>query len=84
MKEAYLEFLAFFRKFLGVSYTTYNTDLGAIVWGTEAVGYHDGGFPVLASMERDSPHEQPDKLLALGESFGRVLLDLLSALPEQV
>ena len=35
-------------------------------------------------MKCDPLYQQPDQLLALDESFGGVLLDLLGALPEQV
>ena len=35
-------------------------------------------------MECDPLYEQPDKSLALDEGFGRVLFDLLGALPEEV
>jgi len=38
---------------------------------------------LLALAERDRLHEQPDKLLALLEPLGRVLLDLVQALPER-
>jgi hypothetical protein len=34
---------------------------------------------LLALAERDRLHEQPDKLLALLEPLGRVLLDLVNA-----
>jgi hypothetical protein len=80
------ELLALFRELLGVSYITHNTglNLGAVVWGAEAVGDHHGGFPALASVECNPLHEQPDKLLALDEGFERGLFVLLGALPEQV
>src|SRR5215212_981975 len=86
VENAHLELFAPFGELLGVSYITYNSglSLGAVVWGTETVGYHDGSFPALVSMKCNPLNQQPDKLLALDESFGRVLFDLLGALPEQV
>jgi hypothetical protein len=38
---------------------------------------------LLTLAERDRLHEQPDELLALLEPLGRVLLDLVQALPER-
>jgi hypothetical protein len=68
----------------GVTYITYNDSLTIgghfLAFGqAEAVGYLDGGLPGEPSTGRYPLHKEPDKLLALEEGFGRVLLNLFDA-----